>query len=84
MSYDGLMRGAKLPGQSQNLVTLQTTNEVLQSELFELRKWKQEADAKNRVAKDNERMLKDEIKELNVELRRARDEVEWVSRSEFS
>jgi hypothetical protein len=78
------MRGAKLPGQSQNLVTLQTTNEVLQSELFELRKWKQEADAKNRVAKDNERMLKDEIKELNVELRRARDEVEWVSRSEFS
>lgn len=63
-------------GQSQNLTALQNKKDELQAEVSELRKWKKGVDEREHAAKQIERGLRDEIRSLNVELERARHEVE--------
>ncbi|WOO77161.1 Spindle assembly checkpoint component mad1 [Vanrija pseudolonga] len=77
---DEVVRG-ELRRQSQNLVSLQHANDSLQAELVDLRRWKKDADAHDRVAKDTERTLKDEVRSLHEQLERARREVDSLTQT---
>lgn len=68
--------GADSQGQSQNLVSLQQNHDALKSEVYELRKVKKEAETNERNFKEAERVLRDEVRYLHIELERARHEVE--------
>jgi hypothetical protein len=65
-----------LLGQSESLVSLQNERNDLQAEVLELRKWKNEGDAKENAAKHIQRDLKDQIHALNLEVERTRNELE--------
>lgn len=58
------------------MVSLQKTNDELQSEVSELRRFKKEAEATDHSTKELERSLRAEIRSLNEQLTRARREVE--------
>lgn len=63
-------------GQSQYLSSLKENHSALQSEVVELRQRKKEYEANDRAARDIERKLRDEIKTLQDQLYRARQDME--------
>lgn len=77
MSYElHWLLSANNKGQAQNVVALQKSNDELQSEVSDLRRFKKEAESTDRSSKDLERSLRAEVRSLNEQLERARREVE--------
>ena len=63
-------------GQAQHLVTLERNHAALQTEVLDLRQKKKETEANERASKDVERALRDEIRTLQLQLERARRDME--------
>lgn len=57
-------------------MTLQKSNDELQSEVSELRRFRKETEATEHSKRDLERSLRAEIRSLNEQMERARREVE--------
>jgi mitotic spindle assembly checkpoint protein MAD1 len=67
---------ADRPGQSQHLVSQDKTNAALLIEVAELRAKRKEAEGNERMAKEMERQLREEIRVLHDQVERARRDFE--------
>jgi hypothetical protein len=65
-------------GQSGVLQTLERNHSAMQTEVLELRQKKKEAEAAERVHKDVERALRDDIRALQDQLERSRRDMEYA------